>query len=112
MSDCTGLTVIDDILLELCLVSTTVLGIIFHICGFIVSFIVSDFKDFKFLKNTTFPKEYYEDPKIAGNPKKNKLCPGNIEQQQGNMKPFLRDYMRILKCKNLIKRNRLLYRIT
>ena len=45
MSDCTGLTVINYILLELCLVLTTVLGIIFHICGFIVNFIVSDFKD-------------------------------------------------------------------
>ena len=55
---------------------------------------------------------YYKDPKIAGNTKKNKLCQGNIEQQQGNMRPFLMNYMRTLKFKNLIKRNRLLYRIT
>ena len=45
MSDCTGFTVINYILLEWCLVLTTVLGIIFHIRGFIVNFIVSDFKD-------------------------------------------------------------------
>ena len=55
---------------------------------------------------------YYKDPKIAGNIKKNKLCQENIEQQQGSMRPFLMNYMRTLKCKNLVKRNRLLYRIT
>ena len=48
MSDCTGLSVSDYILLEFyCLVSSTVLvlGISFHICCFIVSFIVSACKD-------------------------------------------------------------------
>ena len=52
---------------------------------------------------------HYKDLKIAGKTQKNKLCQANIEQQQGNWMPFDKNYMRILKSENLIKRNRLLY---
>ena len=52
---------------------------------------------------------HYKGLKIAGNTQKNKLCQGNIEHQQGNWMPFYKNYMRILKYENLIKRNRLLY---
>ena len=52
----------------------------------------------------------YKDLKIARNTQKNKLCQGNIQHQQGNRIPFYKNYMRILKCENLIKRNRLLYK--
>ena len=49
MSDCTGLIVSDYIFTRvLCLVSSTVLGFIFHIC--FVSFIVSDCKDRWYIK--------------------------------------------------------------
>ena len=54
---------------------------------------------------------HFKDLKIAGNTKKNKLCQENNEHQQGNRMPFYKNYMRILKCENLIKRNRLLYRM-
>ena len=54
---------------------------------------------------------HYKDLNIAGNTKKNKLCQGNIEHQQGNRMPFYKNYMRILKCEYLIKRNRFLYRM-
>ena len=52
---------------------------------------------------------HYKDLKFAGNTKKNKLCQGNIEHQEGHRMPFCKNYMRILKCEKLIKRNRLLY---
>ena len=52
---------------------------------------------------------HYKDLKIAGNTQKNKLCQENIEQQQGNRMTFHKNYMTILKCESLIKRNRLLY---
>ena len=46
MSDCTGLIVRDYILLEFCILFRPhSLGIIFHICCFNVSFIVSACKD-------------------------------------------------------------------
>ena len=54
---------------------------------------------------------HYKDLKIAENTQKNKLCQGNIEHQQGNRMPFYKNCMRILKCENLIKRNRLLFRM-
>ena len=53
MSDCTELTVNDYMLLEFCvLVCTQFLTIIFHICCFIVSFIVNVCKDpwYRYLK--------------------------------------------------------------
>ena len=53
----------------------------------------------------------YKDLKIAGNTQKKKLCQVNIEHRQGNRKPFDKNYMRILKCENLIKRNRLFIRV-
>ena len=46
---------------------------------------------------------YCRDPNIAGDTTKKKLYHGNIEQQQGNMRPFFINYMGTLKCKNLIK---------
>ena len=54
---------------------------------------------------------HFKDLKIAGNTKKNKLCQENNEHQQGNRMLFYKNYMRILKCENLIKRNRSLYRM-
>ena len=53
---------------------------------------------------------HYKDLKIGGNTQKNKLCKGNIDHQHGNSMPFYENYMRILNCENLIKRNRLLYK--
>ena len=58
MSDCAELTASDYILLEFCvLVRPQFLGIIFHICCFIVRFIVSACKDPIYIGRSLFQKK-------------------------------------------------------